>query len=130
MVGILLILHDPLASAFMTAVSRMFEGEPERIEAMDVLVDQDLDDIKKKASEAIARVNNGSGVLIFTDVLGGTPSNCGHDLVVPGQVEVLTGLSLPMLLRAINYRHEKLETVIEKSLSGGKSGALRMGIDS
>lgn len=126
MIGILLIMHEPLANAFMATASHMFEGAQERIEAIDVHADQDIEDIGRMASQAIARLDDGSGVLVLTDVLGGTPSNCCHRLAAPGRIEVIAGVSLPMLLRAITYRREDLETVVEKALSGGKSGAVRM----
>jgi PTS system ascorbate-specific IIA component len=126
MIGILLIMHEPLAHAFMKTAAHMFDGGQERFEAIDVRPDQDLSDLNMMASQAIARLDNGSGVLVLTDVLGGTPSNCCHQLTTRGRVEVIAGVSLPMLLRAITYRQSDLETVIEKALSGGKSGAIRM----
>jgi PTS system ascorbate-specific IIA component len=126
MIGILLIMHEPLANAFMATASHMFEGRQERIEAIDVRADQDPGDLNRIALQAIARLDDGSGVLVLTDVLGGTPSNCCHQLTAQGRVEVIAGVSLPMLLRAITYRERDLETVIEKALSGGKSGAVRM----
>ncbi len=110
----------------MTTATHLFDGEQERIEAIDVKADQDLNDVNIVASQAIARLDNGSGVLVLTDVFGGTPSNCCHRLTVQGRVEVVTGVSLPMLLRAITYRKNDLETVIEKALSGGKTGAIRI----
>lgn len=126
MVGILLLMHAPLAQAFMATASHMFEGQHDRIEAIDVLADQDTADINAIATQAIARLDDGSGVLVLTDVMGGTPSNCCHRLTVHGRVEVIAGVSLPMLLRAITYRQNDLDTVIEKALAGGKSGAVRV----
>lgn len=119
-------MHEPLANAFMATASHMFEGRQERIEAIDVKADQDLNDVNQMASQAIARLDDGSGVLVLTDVLGGTPSNCCHRLTTRGRIEVIAGVSLPMLLRAITYRQNNLEMVVEKALSGGKSGAVRV----
>lgn len=110
----------------MATASHMFEGQHDRIEAIDVLADQDTADINAIATQAIARLDDGSGVLVLTDVMGGTPSNCCHRLTVHGRVEVIAGVSLPMLLRAITYRQNDLDTVIEKALAGGKSGAVRV----
>ena len=126
MVGILLLMHEPLAEAFMTTAMHLFEGDQVRIEAIDVKADQDICDINRMALEAIRRLDDGSGVLVLTDVLGGTPSNCCHQLNAENRVQVITGVSLPMLLRAITYRQSDLETVIEKALSGGKNGAVRI----
>jgi PTS system ascorbate-specific IIA component len=58
--------------------------------------------------------------------MGGTPSNCTLQLCVPGEIEVIAGISLPMLLRAITYRHNTLDVALEMALSGGQNGACRV----
>jgi PTS system mannose-specific IIA component len=126
MVGILLLTHAPLGQAFIAAATHVFRGVPVQTEAIDVLADQDPEEIKKLAQQAIARINDGSGVLVITDVMGGTPSNCTLQLCVPGEVEVIAGISLPMLLRAITYRHNTLDVAVEMALSGGQNGACRV----
>ncbi len=126
MVGILLLTHAPLGRAFIEAASHMFRGMPERLEALDVIADQNPDEVRKLAHEAITRLNDGSGVLVITDVMGGTPSNCTLQLCQPGEVEIIAGISLPMLLRALTYRHNSLDVMIEMALAGGQNGACRV----
>jgi mannose PTS system EIIA component len=126
MIGILLITHAPLGQAFVDTVSHMFSGKQERIEVIDVQADQDPVEVNALAIEAIARIDDGSGVLVMTDVMGGTPSNCCHMLTVAGHVEVIAGISLPMLLRAITYRENDLNTVVEKAISGARNGAVKI----
>jgi PTS system mannose-specific IIA component len=126
MVGILLLTHTPLGNAFIEAATHVFRGRPDRIEALDVCADQDTADVKRLANEAIERLNEGDGVLVITDVMGGTPSNCTLPLAQPGTVEVIAGISLPMLLRALTYRHDTLDVVVEMALAGGQSGAVRV----
>ena len=126
MVGILLLTHAPLGQAFIAAATHVFRGVPVQTEAIDVLADQDPEEINKLAQQAIARINDGSGVLVITDVMGGTPSNCTLQLCVPGEIEVIAGISLPMLLRAITYRHNTLDVALEMALSGGQNGACRV----
>lgn len=126
MVGILLLTHAPLGQAFIAAATHVFRGVPLQTEAIDVIADQDPDEIRKMAQDAITRINDGSGVLVITDVMGGTPSNCTLQLCVPGEVEVIAGISLPMLLRAITYRHNTLDVAVEMALSGGQNGACRV----
>ncbi len=126
MVGILLLTHAPLGQAFIAAATHVFRGVPVQTEAIDVIADQDPDEIRKMAQDAITRINDGSGVLVITDVMGGTPSNCTLQLCVPGEVEVIAGISLPMLLRAITYRHNTLDGAVEMALSGGQNGACRV----
>ncbi len=126
MVGILLLTHAPLGRAFIDAATHVFRSAPSQIEAIDVVADQDPAEVQQLAMAAVARVNDGAGVLVITDVMGGTPSNCTLQLCLPGQVEVIAGISLPMLLRAITYRHNTLDVAVEMALAGGQSGACRV----
>lgn len=126
MVGILLLTHAPLGRAFIEAATHVFRSPPAQVEAVDVVADQDPDEVRRLACEAIVRVNDGAGVLVITDVMGGTPSNCTLQLCVPGEVEVIAGISLPMLLRAMTYRHNSLDVTVEMALAGGQTGACRV----
>jgi PTS system mannose-specific IIA component len=126
MVGILLLTHAPLGNAFIEAATHVFRGRPDKIEALDVCADQEPDEVKRLASEALERLNEGDGVLVITDVMGGTPSNCTLSLAHAGTVEVIAGISLPMLLRALTYRHDTLDVVVEMALAGGQGGAVRV----
>lgn len=126
MVGILLMTHAPLGQAFIAAVAHVFRGPTERFEAIDVAADEDIKEVHARAREAIARLDDGSGVLVITDIKGGTPSNCCNALADAGHVEVIAGISLPMLLRAITYRQDTLDVVVEMALAGGQGGAVRV----
>ena len=126
MVGILLLTHAPLGQAFIAAAAHVFRGQPERLEAIDVVADQNTADINQLAAAAVARLDDGSGVLVITDVKGGTPANCCNKLADAGHVEVIAGISLPMLLRALTYRQDTLDVVVEMALAGGQNGAVRV----
>jgi PTS system ascorbate-specific IIA component len=126
MVGILLMTHAPLGEAFLAAVAHVFRGMVDHLEAIDVVADQDLSDVQSLAAAAIKRLDDGSGVLVITDVKGGTPANCCNKLADAGHVEVIAGISLPMLLRAITYRTDTLDVVVEMALAGAQSGAVRV----
>ena len=126
MVGILLMTHAPLGAAFLQAAAHVFRGMPEHFEAIDVIADQNIDEVHSLARAAVARLNQGSGVLVITDVMGGTPSNCCRQLGEPHEVAVIAGISLPMLLRAITYRQDTLDVVVEMALAGAQSGAVRV----
>jgi PTS system ascorbate-specific IIA component len=126
MVGILLMTHAPLGEAFLAAVAHVFRGKVDHLEAIDVVADQDLEEVQGLAAAAIKRLDEGDGVLVITDIKGGTPSNCCNSLAVPGRVEVIAGISLPMLLRAITYRRDTLDVVVEMALAGAQNGAVRV----
>jgi PTS system mannose-specific IIA component len=127
MVGILLLTHAPLGQAFITAVTHVFCDVPERMEAIDVIADQNPSEVQKLAADAVCRLDDGSGVLVITDVLGGTPSNCCTSLYAIGSVAVIAGVSLPMLLRALTYRDDTLDVVVAMALTGARNGAVRVG---
>ena len=126
MIGILLLTHAPLGAAFIDAATHVFRARPERMEAIDVRADQDTNEVNALAREAIRRLDDGSGVLVITDVMGGTPSNCTLKLCEPGHIEVIAGISLPMLLRALTYRNDTIDVVVEMALAGGQGGAVRV----
>lgn len=126
MVGILLLTHDPLGSAFVAAVTHVFRGRPERFEAIDVIADQDPREVEKLARKAIVELDDGSGVLVITDVMGGTPSNCSLGLCGVENVQIIAGISLPMLLRALTYRNDTLDVTVEMALAGAQNGAVRV----
>jgi hypothetical protein len=89
MVGILLITHAPLGKAFIEAATHVFRGAPEHLESLDVVADQDPEEVRRLAREAIARMDDGAGVLVLTDIIGATPCNCTLAFCVPGKVEVV-----------------------------------------
>jgi PTS system mannose-specific IIA component len=126
MVGILLLTHAPLGQAFIAAVAHVFRGPTERFEAIDVAADEDTHPVNQRAKEAIERLDDGDGVLVITDIKGGTPANCCGSLAIAGHVEVIAGISLPMLLRAITYRRDTLDVVVEMALAGAQNGAVRV----
>jgi len=126
MVGILLLTHAPLGEAFISAATHVFHTRPERLESIDVNADQDTCEVERLAKSAIKSLDDGSGVLVITDVMGGTPSNCTLGLCGVANVEVIAGISLPMLLRAITYRNDTLDVVMEMALAGGQGGAVRV----
>ena len=126
MVGILLLTHAPLGQAFIAAAAHVFHNPVEHVEAIDVTADQDTAEVNRQARLAIARLDDGDGVLVITDIKGGTPSNCCNSLADAGHVEVIAGISLPMLLRAITYRRDSLDVVVEMALAGAQNGAVRV----
>ena len=126
MVGLLLVTHAPLGRAFIEAATHVFRGRPERLEAIDVQPDQNTDEVIALGKAAVARLNQGDGVLVLTDIFGGTPSNCCQKVGTPDQVAVLAGLSLPMLLRAITYRNDNLDVLLEMAQAGGQNGVVQV----
>jgi PTS system ascorbate-specific IIA component len=126
MVSVLIISHGGYGECLIQTVTHMLGSKPERVRALGFTLQGDLDLLESMAREALAEVDAGRGVLIFTDMYGATPSNLAARLVVPGRVEAIAGVNAPMLVRAINYRHEPLATVAAKALEGGTLGILAL----
>jgi PTS system ascorbate-specific IIA component len=76
------------------------------------------------AQQAVRELDQGAGVLVLSDIYGATPCNLVGKLLVPGRVEGIAGISLPMLVRALTYRNEPLKVLIEKAVAGGHDGVI------
>ena len=74
----------------------------------------------------IKDLDEGDGVLVLTDMYGGSPSNIAAKLLIPGRVEGVAGVNLPMLVRALTYREKPLPVMLTKAISGGCEGVLRV----
>ena len=121
--------HAPLGQAFIAACAHVFRGPTEHFEAIDVTADQDLAEVQCLAEQAIARVDDGSGVLVMTDMYGATPCNIASQLIAGGNVEAVSGVSLPMLVRSLAYRDATLSKVRDKAITGGTEGVIYINAD-
>ena len=98
MIGLVLVTHGRLAAEFVTAMEHVV-GPQEAIEAICIGPDDDMEGRRKDIADAIAKVDQGKGVIILTDLFGGTPSNLAISLMKGENVEVIAGVNLPMLIR-------------------------------
>jgi PTS system mannose-specific IIA component len=98
MIGLVLVTHGRLAAEFVVAMEHVV-GRQEQIEAICIGPDDDMEARRNDIAEAIGRVDSGSGVVILTDLFGGTPSNLAISLMKSENVEVIAGVNLPMLIR-------------------------------
>lgn len=126
MVGILIIAHGAFGETLIHCASHVLARRPLRVRQVGVTMHDDPELIFPQAQELVRQLDAGSGVLILTDILGATPSNIATRLAAPGKVEVVAGVSLPMLIRAITYREEPLAKVVRKAMSGGIEGVVHI----
>jgi PTS system mannose-specific IIA component len=126
MVGILIVSHGAFGESLIHCASHVLGKRPLYVRQLGVTVHDDPDEILPVAEDLIRFLDQGKGVLVFTDIFGATPANIANRLLVAGKVEGISGVNLPMLIRALTYRDESLETVIQKALSGGLEGVMRM----
>lgn len=103
MIGLVLVTHGRLAEEFVTAMVHVV-GPQERIETICIGPEDDMEERRADIATAIARVDAGRGVILLTDLFGGTPSNLAISLLETGRVEVIAGINLPMLIRLAGAR--------------------------
>ena len=124
-VGILLITHEGIGRALLAVATRLLRTLPLRTEVLEVPVDGDPDALLPMASAALRRVDGGQGVLVLTDLYGATPSNLAAKVARLGTpVRRVSALSLPMLLRVMNYAELDLDELPNVAAAGARNGVI------
>lgn len=126
MVGILIIAHGNLGDSLIHCAQHVFSGQELPLRQLGVTVHDDPVKVLPRALELIHEVDSGDGILVLTDMYGATPSNIACRLLEPGKIEGVSGVSMPMLVRALTYRDCPLAAVVEKTLSGGRDGIVHI----
>jgi PTS system mannose-specific IIA component len=121
MVGILIVTHRQLAEALVSA-SDLILGRLEKVVAVSLDPSAKPDDARHQISEGLAKLNGTDGVLILTDMFGGTPSNLSLSFLKEGQVEVISGVNLPMLIKVNQLRQGNYANLREMALTLQQSG--------
>jgi PTS system mannose-specific IIA component len=103
MIGLVLVTHGSLATEFVVAMEHVV-GPQQQIETICIGPEDDMEVRRADIASAVARVNDGSGVILLTDLFGGTPSNLAISLLKAGEIEVIAGINLPMLIRLESAR--------------------------
>jgi len=129
-IGILIVAHGAFGEALIHSASHVLGKRPLRVRQVGVTVHDDPEAILPQAQNLVKELNEGDGVLVLTDIYGATPGNIALKLLSPGQVEGVSGVNLPMLIRALTYREQGLAMAVAKALSGGTEGVLHMTTDS
>ncbi|WOB08956.1 PTS sugar transporter subunit IIA [Piscinibacter gummiphilus] len=125
MPGLLIIAHAPLASSLKAVAQHTFPDCGARLQALDVLPDQSVEDIEAKARELLAHVSEPDAV-IFTDVFGATPCNVAQRLADGLHVKVIAGVNVPMLWRSLCYADEPLDAVVARAVAGATQGVMQV----
>ncbi len=124
MIGILIITHGVLGESLLDCAAHVLGKVPEQLATLAVSTHDAPNNLLPKALDLVAKLNSGDGVLVLSDMYGATPCNIVAKLLQPGVVEGVAGVNLPMLVRAMTYRHEPLATLVEKAVSGGREGVV------
>jgi len=130
MTGIVIVTHSRLGEALIEATEFILGLRPEGVVAVSIDLKESADLLRKKIQDNIRAVDKKSGVLILTDMFGGTPSNLSYSFLAEGQIEVISGVNLPMLVKAVKARNESplAEMAAALEVFGKKSISLASGI--
>ena len=121
MVGILIVTHRQLAEALLSA-SDLILGRLEKVVAVSLDPSAMPDELRQQIAEGLAKLNGTDGVLILTDMFGGTPSNLSLSFLKEGQIEVISGVNLPMLIKVNQLRQGQYANLREMALTLQQSG--------
>lgn len=121
MIGLVLVTHGRLAEEFVAATEHVV-GPQEGVRAICIGADDDMEQRRSEILEAVREVDSGSGVILLTDMFGGTPSNLAISVMEQCHVEVIAGINLPMLIKLASMRESGsiAETVVAAQESGRK----------
>jgi PTS system mannose-specific IIA component len=120
MIGLVLVTHGRLAHEFRAALEHIV-GPQSHIETVSIGPEDDVERRRQDILDAVAKVSSGTGVILLTDMFGGTPSNLAISVMESGKVEVIAGVNLPMLIKLASVRGEKpLAEAIEDAQDAGR----------
>ncbi|MCF8069149.1 MAG: PTS sugar transporter subunit IIA [Desulfobacterales bacterium] len=121
MIGIIVVTHSQLGNALVEAAQFIIGKEPEAVETLSIDLNENAEKLRKKIAESIKRLKTDKGVLILTDMFGGTPSNLSYSFLEEGKIEVISGVNLPILIKALNSRENlELSALAETLVTFGK----------
>jgi len=130
MIGIVVVTHSQLGEALIEAAEFIVGSRPEGVVSVSIDLNQNVDKLREKVAAGIKKAGREEGILILTDMFGGTPSNISYSFLEEGRVEVLSGVNLPILVQALNSRAKMGLSELAASLEifGRKSITLASGI--
>jgi PTS system mannose-specific IIA component len=130
MIGIVIVTHRHLAEALIDAAEFIVGSKIEAVAPVSIDLNESVDVLRNKINKGIKQVKSNDGVLILTDMFGGTPSNLSYSFLDEGHVEVLSGVNLPILIKAIDSRKKSGLTKLAECLEehGKKSISMASGI--
>ena len=120
MIGMVIVTHGGLATEFRAALEHIV-GRQEQLETVSIGPDDEMELRRRELLDAVGRVNTGDGVIVLTDMFGGTPSNLAISIMGETKAEVIAGINLPMLVRLAGVRKDrKLEEAIDLAKEAGR----------
>ncbi len=130
MIGVLVISHGAIGEALLASAEQILGAKQAQAAALGVSRNDDPEAVLARARQLAAKLDDGAGLLVLTDMFGATPCNVASRLLADGRVEGVAGVSLPMLVRVLAGRNGSLPAALQRALSGGAEGVVHMNTDS
>jgi PTS system mannose-specific IIA component len=127
-IGVVVVTHGQLATELLNAAEAIV-GDLPRFAAVSIGWHDDMDDAREEIRQAVARLQGEGGVLLLTDMFGGTPTNLGLSFVEPDRVEVVTGVNLPMLIKLTSLRSSQDLLAVARELRETGRNAIHVASD-
>lgn len=125
MIGALVVTHGHLAQE-LVAAAEMIVGDISHIQAVSIGWHDDVNDARKEIERKISEVDRGSGILLLTDMFGGTPSNIAFAFHEPGKVDIVTGVNLPMIIKIAHQKEDEILDSLARSVLEQGQSSIRM----
>lgn len=120
MIGLVLVTHGQLATEFRHAVEHVV-GPQDNFETVAIGADDNMEQRRSDIVDAVGRVDTGAGVIVLTDMFGGTPSNLAISVMESGRTEVIAGMNLPMLIKLSSIRKgDNMQVALEEAQAAGR----------
>jgi PTS system mannose-specific IIA component len=120
MIGLVLVTHGQLATEFRHAVEHVV-GPQDNFETVAIGADDDMEQRRRDIIDAVAKVDTGSGVIVLTDMFGGTPSNLAISVMESGRTEIIAGMNLPMLIKLTSIRKgDDMQASLDEAQAAGR----------
>ena len=125
MISLIILAQEDLGKGLLNAVEHVLGTQPLALAIQSIDYHQSQEALVQALATRIQKIDQGDGVLILADIYGSSHTNAACRLLVPGRVELVSGVNLPMLVRVLNYRNLSMDELLRKAQSGGAEGIVR-----
>jgi len=125
MISLIILAQEDLGRGLLNAVEHVLGNRPTLLDIEPIDYHQPQEALAQALSARIHKIDQGDGVLILADIYGSSHTNAACRLLVPGHIELVSGVNLPMLVRVLNYRNLSMDELLRKAQSGGTEGIVR-----
>jgi len=121
-VALFFISHEGIASNLVKIGEAILQKKNSNLDYLEVPMDASLNSMLENIENKLSQLDTTQGLLIITDIYGGTPSNIAQKVADKHQTDLISGINLPMVIRLLNYRNESQNSLLQKALDGAKKG--------